>query len=94
MKSKQARTEQNGVNKKDEASNLVEQKKNFLQELRNKKHLTKRQDKRRRHTGVAAHASHTDLETGNELAESGARQATLDRWVAGPLKHVDKWKPD
>ncbi len=46
------------------------------------------------HTGRTSHASHTDLNTGYETAERGARQATLDSWVARPMKHVDQWKPD
>ncbi len=46
------------------------------------------------HTGLTSHVSHTDLNTGYENAERGARQATLDSWVARPMKHVDQWKPD
>eukprot|EP00972_Heterocapsa_arctica_P081246 11972814-Heterocapsa_arctica.AAC.3 len=68
--------------------------KNVLLKRRNKKHKVMRKEQKRRPTGRATHASHTDSQTGTELAEAGARQATLDRWVARPMKHVDEWKPD
>ncbi len=71
-----------------------QEEQSIQQKLRNKKKAVVKKEQKRRHTGTATHASNTDLETGIESVERGARQATLDSWVARPMKHVDKWKPD
>eukprot|EP00972_Heterocapsa_arctica_P022875 3365233-Heterocapsa_arctica.AAC.1 len=55
--------------------------------LRNMKKLEVKKVLKKSHTGLTAHATHTDLDSGYENVERGARQATLDSWVARPMKH-------
>eukprot|EP00972_Heterocapsa_arctica_P012524 1840439-Heterocapsa_arctica.AAC.2 len=82
------------IMKIDESYKQEEQNNICWLRRRNNKKLVVRKEQKRRHTGTTTHASNTDMESGINSVERGARQATLDSWVARPMKHVDKWKPD
>jgi hypothetical protein len=73
---------------------------NRMKNIRVQKGLDKAKNKQIKKKQVAKGNStgrtneHIDMSAGYKCAERGARQATLDRWVARPINRVDRWKPD
>eukprot|EP00972_Heterocapsa_arctica_P040111 5910034-Heterocapsa_arctica.AAC.1 len=63
-----------------EVQSCKQEEHSIRQKLRNKQKASVKKEQVKRHTGTATHASNTDLESGNNSVERGARQATLDSW--------------